>query len=106
MDIRVVREFHQVLVHQLGAGLGREVAAQVYRKVAIRMNIRSAPWNPLAVTRGYPAAGNDRELRVGKNGLVNDIFLGRFTVEYLHDLGAVSSIFQLAVNTLEQHLDR
>src|SRR6202012_2310593 len=99
MDIRVVGELHQVFVNQLGARLGREVAAQVYRQVAIGMDIRRAPGNPLAVAWGDAAAGDDRELRVGKNGLVDNVFLGSFTVEYLHDLGAVSSIFQFAVNT-------
>ena len=67
------------------------------------MNEALAP-APASAPDPAPAAGDDRELRVSRQRLVNDAFFGGFAIHDLHDLRLVGGIFQFAVNAFEQHL--
>jgi hypothetical protein len=65
----IVTEVDQSLVHDLGAGFDRNVAAQVNVEFAGDLQIVGCPWVALRIEQVHPAAARDRNQGISLGGL-------------------------------------
>ena len=73
------------------------------RQVAVGVDVGALPRHPVAVGQAGTSAGDDTELRIDGKGTVHEI-LFRETVG--ENVALFGGVFQLAVDTAQQHLDR
>ena len=65
----VITETDEALIHDLGAGLGGDVAAKIDIEFTGDLEVVGGPGIALRIKKGYPSAAGDRDQGIGFRGL-------------------------------------